>query len=84
MKLVDNQMYAVGVGSGSTWRTRGNGQFRYEIRLVGEPSNFAYVVAIEGVLHQYFGVPLDEDQRAKIVRKVVGNLNATMNVRAFR
>jgi len=73
----------LGVGSGSTWRTRGNGQFRYEIWLIGEPSNIEYTSAVEGVLHQYFGVPLDEDQRAKIVRKVEGSLNATVDVKAL-
>lgn len=74
----------MGVGPGSTWRTMGNGHFRYEIWLIGEPSNLAYAYAVESVLHQYLGVSLAEDQRAKIVQRVVRNLNATVNVKPLR
>ena len=34
----------MGIGPGSTWRTRGNGQFRYEIWIIGEPYNLAYAL----------------------------------------
>jgi hypothetical protein len=74
----------IGIGSASTWRTRGNGQFRYEVWLIDEPSNTAYSLAVESILEQYFSVSLGRDERAKILQHVARELNETINVKAFR
>jgi len=47
--------------------------------LSGNPTTSPTHYAVESVLHHYFGVSLDEGRRAKIVRKVEGDLNATVN-----
>jgi hypothetical protein len=74
----------IGISSASTWRTRGNEQFRYEVWLIDEPSNADYSLAVESILEQYFSVSLGRDERARILQHVARELNETINVKALR
>lgn len=75
---------ALGITSGSTWRTRGKGQFRYEMWVVGAPSNSAWSHAIMDILQQYFEMDLPARQREKMMEHVERRMDATVSVKTLR
>lgn len=74
---------SLGIASGSTWRTRGKGQFRYEMWVVGAPSNSGWSHAIMDILQQYFEMDLPARQREKMMEHVERRLDATVSVKAL-
>jgi hypothetical protein len=72
---------SLGIVSGSTWRTRGKGQFRYEMWVVGAPSNANWSHAIMDILQQYFEMDIPARQRDKMMEHVERRLDATVSVK---
>jgi hypothetical protein len=72
---------SLGIASGSTWRTRGKGQFRYEMWVVGAPSNSTWSHAIMDILQQYFEMDIPARQREKMMEHVARRLDATVSVK---
>jgi hypothetical protein len=72
------------ISSGSTWRTRGKGQFRYEMWVVGAPSNSTWSHAIMDILQQFFEMDIPVRQREKMMEHVERRLDATVSVKDLR
>ena len=75
---------SLGIASGSTWRPRGKGQFRYEMWVVGAPSNAIWSHAIMDILQQYFEMDIPVRQREKMMEQVARRLDATVSVKDLR
>jgi len=73
----------LGITSGSTWRTRGKGQFRYEMWVVGAPSNSTWSHAIMDILQQFFAMDIPVRQREKMMEHVERRLDATVSVKGL-
>jgi hypothetical protein len=73
------------IHTNSVWRNMGrSGNQRYEIYLVGKPSNYLFTYMFENVLEQHFHLNVDESNRSKIIGHVERALDATVDVRSFR
>ena len=74
----------LGVDTNSIWRANGGGHPRYEMWIVGTPTNSLYSYMMERILQMHFQVAMDERQRSRILEDVERGLNATVDVRSFR
>lgn len=74
----------LGLETNSIWMANVGGHPRYELWIVGRPSNFLYNYMLEKVLEKHFQVTVDAVQRSRIVAKVEHSLDVTVDARSFR
>lgn len=74
----------IGVDTNSSWRSTGGGNSRYEMWIVGKPSNYLYIYMLENILERHFQVQIDEAARSRLVNHVERGLSATVDARSFR
>ena len=74
----------LGVTTNSNWKNNGGGTPRYEMWIVGRPSNYLFSYMLENILERHFQVKVDETARARMIRHIESGLNDTVDVRSFR
>lgn len=74
----------LGVSTSTLYRNTGSGTLRYEMWVVGEPSNIAYSYVFENILTKEFGLKIAETEREHVLQKVERSLDATVDVKSFR
>lgn len=74
----------LGVETNSNWRSSGGGHPRYEMWIVGKPSNYLFTYMLENILERHFQLQIDEAARSRLVNQVESGLNATVDARSFR
>jgi len=73
----------LGIEGTSLWQNRG-GNNRYELWIVGEPSNRVYSLMAVNVLERHFALGLDEASRTRAVEAVCRRLDSTVNASAIK
>jgi len=74
----------LGVDTNSNWKSSGGGHMRYEMWIVGKPSNYLFTYMLENILERHFQLQVDDAARSRIVTHIERGLNATVDVRSFR
>ncbi len=74
----------LGIDASTLYRNTGGGKMRYEMWVVGKPSNIAYSYMFENILTQDFGITILETERVHILQKVQRKLDATVDAKSFR
>ncbi len=69
-----------GIRGTSLWRNRGDSK-RYELWIVGEPSNSIYSQMAVSILERHFALRVDGARRASAIRAVCSRLNFTFSAR---
>jgi hypothetical protein len=64
-------------------RNSGGRESRYEMWIIGKPSNFLYTYMLENILERHFVLRLNVVERTRIIQHVESNLDATVNVLSF-
>src|SRR5215470_17822611 len=67
----------------STVRSTGS-TTRYELWIIGEPSDLIYSFMAENILEDHFKLKVDDSARGRILRTVRSRLNMTVDAKAFR
>jgi hypothetical protein len=57
---------------------------RYELWIIGEPSDLTYSYMAENILEDHFKLKFENSERARILRTVRSRLNMTVDAKAFR
>jgi len=57
---------------------------RYELWIIGEPSDLTYSYMAENILEDHFKLKVENSERARILRTVRSRLNMTVDAKAFR
>jgi hypothetical protein len=57
---------------------------RYELWIIGEPSDLTYSFMAENILEDHFKLKVEGSERARILRTVGSRLNMTVDAKAFR
>ena len=57
---------------------------RYELWIIGEPSDLTYSYMAENILEDHFKLKLDDGARGRILRTVRSRLDMTVNAKAFQ
>jgi len=57
---------------------------RYELWIIGEPSDLTYSYMAENILEDHFKLKVEDSERARILRTVRSRLNMTVDAKAFR
>jgi hypothetical protein len=74
----------LGIETNSNWRSSGGGHPRYEMWIVGKPSNSLFTYMLENILERHFQLQVDEAARSRIVIHIERGLDATVDARSFR
>ena len=56
---------------------------RYELWIIGEPSDLTYSYMAENILEDHFKLKVENSERARILRTVRSRLNMTVDAKAF-
>ena len=72
------------IETNSNWRSSGGGHLRYEMWIVGKPSNSLFTYMLENILERNFNLQVDEAARSRIVTRIERGLDATVDLRSFR
>jgi len=67
----------LGIGGTSLWRNGGDSK-RYELWIVGEPSNNIYSQMAISILERHFALDLDAARRAQAIQSVCSRLDSTV------
>ena len=73
----------IGVAVSSTVCSTGS-TTRYELWIIGEPSDLTYSYMAENILEDHFKLKVEDSERARILRNVRSRLNMTVDAKAFR
>jgi len=73
-----------GVKETSVWRTERDGGVRYELWIVGEPTDEVYSGLAEIFLERHFGMAIDDAERKRVVHAVKERLAGIVSVEALR
>jgi len=73
----------LGIRSTSLWRDRGDAN-RYELWIVGAPSNTIYSQMAVGILEPHFSLKLDDAERGRVIQAVCSRLDSTVSADALR
>jgi hypothetical protein len=73
----------LGVAVSSTVCSTGS-TTRYELWIIGEPSDLTYSFMAENILEDHFKLKVEDSERARVLRTVVSTLNITVDAKAFR
>jgi hypothetical protein len=57
---------------------------RYELWIIGEPSDLTYSFMAENILEDHFKLKVEDSERARILQTVGSRLNMTVDAKAFR
>jgi hypothetical protein len=71
----------LGIGGSSLWRNGGDSK-RYELWIVGEPSNQIYSQMAVSILERHFALGLDDARRTRAIREVFLRLDSTVSAKA--
>ena len=66
------------------WRGITGSTTRYELWIIGEPSDLTYSYMAENILEDHFKLKVENSERARILRTVRSRLNMTVDAKAFR
>lgn len=82
--LSEKSAHFLGVDSSMMYVNRGSGRLRYEMWIIGKPSNLAYSYAIENILTHEFAISMPASNREQLLRRAAEWLNATVDAKSFR
>jgi len=75
---------AAGVEMTSVWKTLRDGGYRYELWVVGEPTDEAYGSVAVSLLKDSFGLSLEQEEGKRLKDSVAMKLATTLNARKLK
>ena len=75
---------AAGVEMTSVWKTLRDGAYRYELWVVGEPTDDVYGSLAVSLLKDSFRLPLEQEEAKRLKDSVAMKLATTLNARKLK